>query len=217
MRVIGHSISDSAGALLTMDEEVADFLQRPKRELVGISYVDITHPDDRQSNLTQIGSLSIAGDPLQIRKRYVLPCGGTRWALVRVSKLDVGSDKGCLVGTISEIDFNQPQSVQENVWRAARNQMDMIVQRNIELGSDLFSDNAWTVLLGLYVAEAEGSELCLATQAAAGVSHVSLQRWLKGLRGQGLVEYPDMMVDRPQLTQLGINKLEMLLASTVVP
>ena len=40
--LVGHSLSDPNGLLLTMDQTVEDLLQRPLSELVGRSYADVT-------------------------------------------------------------------------------------------------------------------------------------------------------------------------------
>jgi PAS domain S-box-containing protein len=215
--MIGHSIADVSGRLLTMDESVADFLQRSKAELRSLSYMDITHPDDRHANANRIDMLSVGDTPLRLRKRYILPDGKHIWSLVQVSKLDTGADRGRLVGTIFSLDFTQRQTPPEKLWAAAKRQIQLMATRNAALGGDLFADTAWSVLLCLYLAEAEGRGIDAGGQSASvGVSALSAAKWLRALRTRGLVEYVGDGEDQPQLTQRGIDAIESLLAGTIV-
>lgn len=214
--MIGHSVGQACGLLLTMDGAVADFLQRSKAELRGLSYSDITHPDDRRTNVSRIRLLAVGDTPLRLRKRYLLPQGGHVWATVQVSKLHTGLDRGLLVGTIFSLDFRDRQAPPEALWAAAKRQLRLITERNAVLGPDLFSDGAWLVLLGLYLAEAEGRGLDIGDDhASGGVSAVSKTKWLRALRACGLVELIGDREDQPQLTQCGIDRIERLLTGTV--
>ena len=214
--MIGHSIADSSGMLLTMDNAVADFLQRSKAELRGLSYADITHPDDRSANVGRIRLLSFGEAPLRVRKRYILPSGGHVWATVQVSKFQIGQDQGRLVGTIFGLDFKERRAPPEALWVAAKAQSKLILQRNAALGADMFSDGAWTVLLCLYLAEAEGRSIDHASQTAPmGLSAISVARWLRALRSRSLIEFLGETETQPQLTQRGLDQIETLLSGTV--
>ena len=213
LTMIGHSIGSGSGMLLAMDGAVADFLQRSKAELRGLSYADITHPGDRLANVDRIGLLA-TGDKLRLRKRYILPQGGYVWASVQVSRLQTGLDQERLVGTIFALDFSERQTAPAALWAAAKRQAQLIVERNAALGPDLFSDGAWAMLLGLYLAEAEGRGIMAGGGCAPmGLSHVSAMKWLRALRSRGLVEYLDDREDRAQLTQYGLDRIERLLAA----
>lgn len=212
MSLIGHSIGTETGILLAMDNAVADFLHRSTSELIGMSYMDITHPDDRSSNSDRIRLLRVGDDPVQLRKRYVRPNGQSAWATVRVSKLKDDYGNSQLIGTIFRLDFRQPQTAPEGLWQAARQQMKLISQRNELFGRDLFADNAWLVLLSLYIAEAEGRGILYQEEPLlGGISSNSLRQWLRGLRSRGFVEYLDDPISQPQLTQSGLSKIEILL------
>ncbi|TXC70874.1 hypothetical protein FSB78_07910 [Sphingomonas ginsenosidivorax] len=218
MTMIGHSIGAESGLLLTMDSAVADFLQRSKAQLHGLTYTDITHPDDRHENVRGVGLLSVGSAPLRLRKRYILPGGGYVWASVQVSKLDTGLDKGCLVGTIFSLDLKDFRATPADLWSAAKRQAHLMAERNAVLGADLFNDGAWSVLLGLYIAEAEGRGLDGSGDCAtACVSPVSRAKWLRALHSCALVEFAGRREDQPQLTQRGLERVEGLLTKTLVP
>ena len=44
--LIGHSVSDAHGQILAVDHAICELLHRSEAELIGTSYVVITHPDD---------------------------------------------------------------------------------------------------------------------------------------------------------------------------
>lgn len=218
MTMIGHSIGAESGLLLTMDGAVADFLERSKAELHGLTYSDITHPDDRHANVNRIDLMPVGGQPLRLRKRYILPQGGHVWATVQISKLHTGLDNGRLVGTIFSLDLKEPQATPADLWAAAKRQTRLIADRNAALGPDLFNDGAWSVLLDLYLAEAEGRGLddggACATMC---ISATSKANWLRALRSCALVEFAGNRVDQPQLTQRGLDRIESLLTNTITP
>lgn len=219
MTMVGHSIGAESGLLLTMDEAVADFLQRSKAELHGLTYADITHPDDRDVNVNRVGHMSVGAKPLRLRKRYLLPQGGHVWATVEVSKLQTGRDQGRLVGTIFRLDVGDQQASPADLWAAAKRQTRLIADRNAALGTDLFVDGAWLVLLGLYIAEAEGRGLDDDADPAGAVrvSAMSKAKWLRALNSRALVEFAGSHEDQPQLTQRGLDRVEHLLTTTLAP
>ncbi len=217
MTMIGHSIGAESGLLLTMDAAVADFMQRSKADLHGLNYADITHPDDRDANVHRVGLMPVGARPLRLRKRYLLPQGGHVWAMVEISKLHTGLDQGRLVGTIFRLDFNDRQATPADLWAAAKRQTRLIADRNTALGADLFNDGAWSVLLDLYIAEAEGRSLDDTVDGAtACLSALSKAKWLRALHSCALVEFAGAD-DQPQLTQRGLDRIEGLLTASLAP
>ena len=69
--IIGHSVSDGDGVILAIDEPVAMVLQRTQKQLLGLSYLSITHPDDVARNLSHVAALQPNGNSARIRKRYI--------------------------------------------------------------------------------------------------------------------------------------------------
>lgn len=212
----GHSISDQAGNILHVDEAVADLLQRPVREMVGRSYLDITHPADRPRNKAQVGRLVTNGPPSIIRKRYLRADGSVVWADVNVVRLQRGSDSGRLVGKLSWSRADAPETAPDELWRAAREISAEIHMRRMALGDDLFADHAWLILLETYLAEAEGRPMD--TASAAGTTAIPLPtvaRWIKALQARQLIELHAVDETRFQLTGMGAHSVETLVAAHV--
>lgn len=217
--LVGHSMSDPDGLLLTMDTTVEDLLQRPLRELVGRSYADVTHPDDRVRNIDRIRTLAPGAGPVCIRKRYLQPGGAAVWVDVHVSRLDRGLEAGRLVGTLylpqAKALTAVPDVVMpERLWQVALKVDRSLHRRREQLGDDLFGDHAWLVLVQIYIAEAEGRVIDATTLGALALLDPSrTHRWIGALAEKGLVERPDCSAGVIQLTATGLARTETLLAT----
>jgi DNA-binding MarR family transcriptional regulator len=206
--LVGHSLSDPNGLLLTMDQTVEDLLQRPLSELVGRSYADVTHPDDRVRNIDRVTMLAPGAGPVCIRKRYL-----------HVSRLDRGLEAGRLVGTLylpqAKALTAVPNVVMpERLWQVALKVDRSLHRRREQLGDDLFGDHAWLVLVQIYLAEAEGRMIDATTLGALALLDPSrTHRWIGALAEKGLVERPDCSAGVIQLTATGLARTETLLAT----
>jgi hypothetical protein len=215
--IIGHSVSDGDGVILAIDEPVAVALQRTQKQLLGLSYLSITHPDDVARNLSHVAALQPNGNSAHIRKRYIGGEGDIIALDVQVSRLGNGQS-GRLIGTLSTIpafaDQNDADGMPHHLWRRAKDLLGVIHARDAVLGADLFADHAWTTLLIVYVAEAESRIACIDMIAdKVRLSRAMLDRWVRVLQTKSLIEPPDKDRDALQLTQKGINSVERLLAT----
>lgn len=209
--IIGHSLADKAGILLAVDPQVCEIMQREQRELVGVAFETLTHPDDCTRNITAVASLRIGDGPLTIRKRYIRPDGSVVWSKVQVSRLH-GSDGGRLIGTIQMIDPESCGRGPEDLWHAAGRVTALIQRRRRELGDDLFSDYGWLILVQIYLAEAEGRIASIAAISdAAEVPAPAVTRWLKVLQQKMLIELRGAPALFIELTASGMRKVETLL------
>ncbi len=215
--IIGHSVSDGDGVILAIDEPVAAVLQRTQKQLVGLSYLSITHPDDVARNLSHVAALQPNGNSARIRKRYIGGEGDIITMEVQVSRLGNGKP-GRLIGTLCTAptlaDTINGDAMPHHLWRRAKDLLGIIRARDAVLGSDLFADHAWTTLLIVYVAEAE-SRIASVDMVAdqLRLSRSTLGRWIRVLQAKSLIEPPDSNLDALQLTQTGINSVERLLAT----
>ena len=209
--LIGHAIADANGVILDADRAVCDFLERSRRELVGASYVELTHPADRMRNALEIDRLRPNERPATVRKRYVLPDGSSVWTDVAISRLETGIDAGRLLGTINLA--TEPNVRPARLWRAAVDLARLDQVRRSVLGSELFGDHCWAILVHIYLAEAEGRGIdATGLGVATGMSTPSVDRWLAVLEGRDLVE-PRLRDGGRQLTAEGIARLEKVLLS----
>lgn len=205
--LIGHSVADRYGTLLAVDPGVCEITQREERELIGVRFETLTHPDDCTRNVIAVASLKIGDGPISIRKRYLRPDGSSVWSQVQVSRLQL-SGGACLVGTIQLISPERPESL----WRAAR-LIDALGQGlRHELGDDLFADYGWLILLQIYLAEAEGRIVDVTSiSETAAISSSSVIRWIEALEKMALVERAMRHRELLQLTSRGMQKVEALL------
>ena len=220
--IIGRSISDAEGVIQAIDAPVAAILQRTQEQLIGQSYLAITHPDDLALNMAKVAALEPDGRSACIRKRYI---GG--WGDIIRLEVQVERRSGCngeeLVGTLSTIDARSDllggDQTQYRLWHSANDLLNVMQARDELLGADLFADHAWRILLLTYVAEAEGRIAASASVADhLGVSPVMVERWLRALRAKYLIEPGIPGIDALQLTQVGIAGVERLLENkTLVP
>jgi hypothetical protein len=219
--ILGHSISTADGVIQSIDESVATILQRNQKQLVGISYTSITHPDDLARNLTHVAALQPNGSSLRIRKRYIGGEGSIIMLEVQVSR--IGSrDNGHLVGTLSTVPcaaastdhFSASGTSPHRLWRRAKDLLEVMQSRDAILGADLFADHAWASLLIIYVAEAESRIATVGSIVAQlNISRSTLMRWLRVLQSKSLIDHIDMDLDAVQLTQTGIARIERLLTT----
>jgi hypothetical protein len=215
--IIGHSVSDGDGVMLAIDEPVATVLQRTQKQLVGLSYLSITHPDDVARNLSHVAALQPNGNSARIRKRYIGGDGDIITLEVQVSRLGNGQS-GRLIGTLCTAptlaEHIGGDGMPHHLWRRAKDLLSVIRARDTVLGSDLFADHAWTALLIVYVAEAE-SRIASVDMVAdqLRLSRSTLGRWIRVLQAKSLIEPPDTDRDALQLTQTGIQSVERLLAT----
>lgn len=210
--LVGHTWSDSNGILLCIDEPVADLLQRRSGQLEGLSYLTITHPADRAKSAALVTSLRPGRGPTAMRKRYLTGEGAEIWVVLEAARLGGGTSSEHLLGSfiVARNDQNP-----RRLWREAKRLLDLNVLRGEMLGAELFSDHSWSILLNLYLAEAEGrlidsNELTRSLTTSLEVC----QRWITALVSRGLV---DRYVANPnvcQLTQLGLEAVEAVLLGT---
>lgn len=215
--IIGHSISDAAGVIQSIDETVATVLQRTRKELIGLSYLAITHPDDAARSLSHIAALRPNGNSERITKRYIGGQGAIITLEVQVSRLG-NSETGYLVGTLSTVpimsDLIDMDDMPHRMWQRAKDLLRVMRARDDVLGTDLFADHAWATLLIVYVAEAESRIASVEMVAdTLRLSRSTLSRWIRVLQCKSLVEPLDPDRDALQLTQSGIASIERLLAN----
>ncbi len=215
--IIGHCISSADGIIQAIDEPVATILQRTQKQLIGVSYTAITHPDDLARNVSQVAALQPNGNSTRIRKRYIGGEGAIVALEVQASRFG-GCRNGHLVGTLSTVpaisDLLDPDHMPHRLWRRAKDLLGIMRARDEVLGGDLFADHAWSTLLIVYVAEAEGRIASIEAVAdRLRLSRPTLARWISVLQSKSMIEPIGPSLDAVQLTKTGIASVEHLLAT----
>lgn len=206
--LVGHTVGDAQGRVIAADERVCDLLHRTSREVTGLSYLELTHPDDRVHNRIGVDRLKLGDPPSLIRKRYLRPDGSCIGVDLEVSRLSEGLGGDRLVGTVRLSTLAECVSKPERLLARARQAVEVARRRNDEFGSSLAGDHAWSILLQLYLAEGESrivnlDEICDLMKIPASVA----TRWALALKARGLVE--DAGERRTQqLTATGFSAIE---------
>lgn len=101
---IGMALIDLEGRFIEVNAALCDFLQRPEDELLRMTTLDVTHPDDVGDDLAY-GQASIQGSQHPgLRKRYVRPDGGVVNGLLKVSTVTDASGRPThVIGQVVDI------------------------------------------------------------------------------------------------------------------
>ena len=211
---IGHSVADASGHILAMDDKACDLMGRKSSEVVGLSYVDITHPSDQIGNIARIDTLLPTDAPISIRKRYLRPNGSSVELDVHVSRLETGKDTGRLVGTLMLPPPRRLSINPLNLWQTASKCRQFGEIRRAAIGDDLNGDHAWTIMIHAYLAEAEGRTVEIGAIAhSMRLSASQARRWIKALQANDLMELGSVDQQEVQLSARGLSALESVLGS----
>ncbi|WP_170286070.1 PAS domain-containing sensor histidine kinase [Nocardioides rubriscoriae] len=102
---IGIAIVELDGTWREVNPAVTRFTEYTEEELLGLTFQEITHPDDLELDLEHVGRL-VAGEigSYQIDKRYITKSGRTVWALLSVALVrDIDGSPLHFVSQIQEV------------------------------------------------------------------------------------------------------------------
>jgi PAS domain S-box-containing protein len=102
---VGIDICDLQGRFVRVNQKLCDIFGYTTEELQELTFIDLTHPDDRSSNTVRLQSL-LAGEisTFSIEKRYLHKGGYLIWANVTVSLLRDGTGQAqYYIGVIQDI------------------------------------------------------------------------------------------------------------------
>jgi len=78
-------IETATGRFLGVNQKYCEIVGRTERELLGLTFQNITHPDDVKGNLKKLRELAEGEERhYVIEERYIRPDGSVRWAEVEV-------------------------------------------------------------------------------------------------------------------------------------
>jgi PAS domain S-box-containing protein len=205
-----HCVSTINGIILAVDQGFLDLVGRAEVDVIGRTYREITDPRDLGKSASMLASLVDRAPPVRLRKRYLRPDGTSVAANLLVTRFD---DPDRLVSTLfwSDRDRDLPPV---RLWEAALQVRHVHSVRQAEFGSELSTDPVGTMLVGIYLAEAEGRIITLEKLAdEAGIAPSTALRWLRFLQQQNLVNRGNDATRGIQFTHIGIQKMERTLAS----
>lgn len=205
-----HCVSTIEGIILQADQGFFDLLQRPANEVIGISYRQITDQRDLGRSEEMLALLEAGAAPVRLQKRYLRPDGSSIAANLLVTRF---SDPDRLISTLfwQESGRALPPA---RLWEAALRIRHVHAARIKLFGSDLSTDPIGSLLIGIYLAEAEGRTIGLDDIAHyAGIEASAASRWVKALQQRGILDASLDPAVHIQLTQPGLQKMEAMLAT----
>lgn len=205
-----HCVSTLDGVILQADQGFLDLLQRRESDLIGISYRQITDPRDLQRSGNMLAVLEAAAAPVRLQKRYLRPDGTSIAANLLVTRF---SDPDRLISTLfwHEGGRDLPPA---RLWEAALRIRHVHDARVKLFGPDLSTDPIGSLLIGIYLAEAEGRAVGLnqiATYADVAISTAT--RWVAVLRQRNIIDAQADATFNLQLTRAGLDRVEAMLTT----
>jgi PAS domain S-box-containing protein len=91
---IGMALIGLDGSFVEFNDRVCEILDRPREELLDLTFQDLTHPDDLDADLAYVQQL-LSGEiaHYEMDKRYLRPSGEIVWALLSGSLVRSGVDE----------------------------------------------------------------------------------------------------------------------------
>ncbi len=205
-----HCVSTLDGVILQADQGFLDLLQRRESDLIGISYRQITDPRDLQRSGNMLAVLEAAAAPVRLQKRYLRPDGTSIAANLLVTRF---SDPDRLISTLfwHEGGRDLPPA---RLWEAPLRIRHVHDARVKLFGADLSTDPIGSLLIGIYLAEAEGRAVGLnqiATYADVAISTAT--RWVAVLRQRNIIDAQADATFNLQLTRVGLDRVEAMLTT----
>ncbi|MBA2269066.1 MAG: PAS domain S-box protein [Chthoniobacterales bacterium] len=196
---IGMGLVGTDGRWLQVNRSLCGILGYSERELLGKTFQDITHPDDLETDLTQVRQvLNGEIDTYQMEKRYFHKLGHVVWILLNVSL--VRDYQGSPLYFISQLqNVTKSKQAEEELRKSeARNRAvvdtatDGIITMTINGVIRSFNPAAERIF-GYSVEEAVGQPLrMLMPERFRGLHEVGFRRYLNGgearVVGKGPVE-----------------------------
>jgi hypothetical protein len=206
----GHCISTLEGVILKADQGFLDLIQRSEDAVIGLSYKAITDPRDLERSARMLLALEDGAAPVRLQKRYIRPDGSSIAANLLVTRF---ADPGRLISTLFWRD-NGRALPPARLWEAALRIRYVHTARIKLFGDELSTDPIGSLLVGIYLAEAEGRNISLAEVAAySKISSSTAARWMIVLQQRGVVQLDADLGRSIQFTQAGLNKMEAMLTT----
>ncbi len=205
-----HCVSTVEGVILAGDKGFRELLQREETDFVGQSYKLFTDPRDLDRSSRMLSVLEESAAPVRLQKRYIRPDGSSVAANLFVTRF---SNPDRLVSTLFWRDQGR-QLPPARLWEAALRIRHVHAARVNLFGNEISTDPVGSLLVGIYLAEAEGRNLGVAEIADyAGLAPTTSLRWIRLLQERGFVEAGENQIDGIQLSQEGLLRTEAMLAA----
>jgi len=109
---------DVNGSMLKVNDAFCEMIGYSREELLGTSFMDITHPDDRGISRNEFSRMKSGNIPILFEKRYIRKDGTTIWTLLNVNV--ISNEQGEFGHTIAVIqDITAQKQNEEDLKKIA--------------------------------------------------------------------------------------------------
>lgn len=150
---VGMAIATLEGRLFRVNQKVCQILGYTPAELLTITLIDITYPEDREASQAYLASI-ISGEisTYSLEKRYFNKKGNILWAKLTISLMETTGENQYLIVAIEDITGRKQAELalreSEERWQLAlRGNNDGIWDWNLKT-NECFYSNRWYEMLG---------------------------------------------------------------------
>ncbi|MGK6323274.1 PAS domain S-box protein [Sphingomonas sp. DT-51] len=195
-RSLKSCLTDEQMRIVDADDDYVAMLGYERDLLIGRTFLEITHQDDRTVNRQRAEALMAGGDPFSITKRYIVADGSVIWVTNHVSLLHVGANRRQLV-TVELLETPRPEDRRRLLRLAAERILAKRRLRTHYFQGEMFGEPAFDLLLDLFVQEMSGRQTYTTSAAvASGAPLTTALRQIAMLVERGLVTRDPDPVDR---------------------
>ncbi len=157
---IGVALTSPEKGWIDANDTLCEMSGYTREELFGISWLDLSYPDDLPADLVQFNRL-LAGeiDRYSLDKRFIRKDGSLIWAMITVSCVRrAGGGVDFVIGLIQDVtarkQAEEAHKEAESRFRQLANELPVAIYQTAANGDLIFVNPAWLGLTGLTRAEA---------------------------------------------------------------
>jgi PAS domain S-box-containing protein len=183
---LGISIVGLNGSIIEANAKLCEMLGYSEQELKELTYNDITHPDDINSNIAPVQQLFAGeGSSYQVEKRYLTKSGESMWGLLTATILRNEEGQPLYgIGIIEDIrqrkQAEEKLRASENLYRYLADAMPQMVWSTDANGAHFYYNQGWYEYTGL--SEEESLDFGFTNALHPEDKERTLQRWQRAWR-----------------------------------
>jgi PAS domain S-box-containing protein len=162
---LGMAIADRDGVLVQVNESFAGMLGYRPEELLGRSFLQITHPQDRHRAFELLLSPNaIRKTRVTYEKRYLRKDGSTIWVRANITRLrdETGEDDGLAAIVENLTSASEALEEQADITNSILDAVPLMISIWRE-GKPLYVNREWQRLMGYSLVEARAMDVLLTT------------------------------------------------------
>ncbi|WP_169796626.1 PAS domain-containing protein [Chondromyces crocatus] len=148
---VGVSLVEPGGRWLHVNQKLVDILGYTPEELRGLTYQDLTHPDDMEASLANVARL-LSGEvrSFSMEKRYVRKDGRTIWTNIASSLVrGISGEPDHFIKIVEDISARKEAEAERALFQALVETSDDLIGFATPEGQTLYLNSAGRRLMGL--------------------------------------------------------------------